>query len=1046
MLVVLVFALATIITGITATSIQYFIAKEEAVKVGVQEANDAARDIDQRIISIDRRANNVIQILANNARLEFKDRESTILDHLFSSILANNPDFYSISIANSAGDLYEFVNLKAANSIRKAHSASHRDFFLRNIITGKEGQRIRNASFLDKALKTRYQFNENTNFNASGRAWFDSAKAGVVTRTKTYVFQFLQRPGVTYSGKNQEQQFVIAVDIALDVVSNFLNDAMTTGTKKNGEAYIVRGTGEVVSSSLDYVSNELISVDRLPLSRSQQKLVRSLGTISASSELDWPPMDFANGGVPSGYLIDKLRIASKKLGLPITFTNGWNWPELKQLYREDKIDVLSSIYKTKENNQLGYYSKPIYDLPIAVATKSNVPDITNFAQLYDKKVGIPIGWSVIPPLKKAYPKLDIVEVESLHAGLNKLQSGELDAVLDTELTLKYNASIFHMLDFRYHFGLSLDERDYDSQIYVMAKDAEIIKLLNYAFENFTAREKSYLQRRWLQQDQLMDSKLLQVIKYPEVIEYLDRPELLKQSQLLPLGGEEHLVYISNDSTKGFGDTFVLIAFDKDFVFSDGLKKVTNITLLTAIIMASLVPISWLCATPIVRPIRNLVLQNEYIQKFEFDKLDIKSSHIVEIDDLSNSLKEMAFSIQTHERQQDELLDSFVKLIASAIDDKSPYTAGHCNRVPELGIALAEIASESELPYFKDFTLSTKEEKREFHIAAWLHDCGKIITPEHIVDKGTKLECIYNRIHEVRMRFEVLLRDARITYLTALKKEPSNKASLDSDYAIQTAKIIDDFEFVALCNQGGEFMSDEAKARLGEIAKLTWLQYFDSRLGLSPIEQLKLGKSIESEFKPLMQHLLIDSPLHITKREKDTEFAPELGINIDIPKNVSNLGELYNLCINRGTLTEEDRYIINGHIIGTIKMLNSLPFPDELKNVPRYASTHHETLDGRGYPRKLVAADLSIPERILVLADIFEALTAADRPYKSAKPLSVSLKILHSMCLDNHIDAEVFKLFLRSGIYMDYAKKYLNPSQIDAVDIDQYLAWHYEQTN
>jgi HD-GYP domain-containing protein (c-di-GMP phosphodiesterase class II) len=160
--------------------------------------------------------------------------------------------------------------------------------------------------------------------------------------------------------------------------------------------------------------------------------------------------------------------------------------------------------------------------------------------------------------------------------------------------------------------------------------------------------------------------------------------------------------------------------------------------------------------------------------------------------------------------------------------------------------------------------------------------------------------------------------------------------------------------------------------------------------------------------------------------------------MEVPKYLYNLGELHNLAISRGTLSAEDRFKINEHIISTIKMLESLPFPEDLKRVPRYASTHHETMRGSGYPRRLKGEELSIPERIMVLADIYEALTAADRPYKKAKPVSAALDILHSMVLNDHVDVEVFELFLTSGVYLDYAKRFLPSTQIDEVDIKKYL--------
>ena len=182
----------------------------------------------------------------------------------------------------------------------------------------------------------------------------------------------------------------------------------------------------------------------------------------------------------------------------------------------------------------------------------------------------------------------------------------------------------------------------------------------------------------------------------------------------------------------------------------------------------------------------------------------------------------------------------------------------------------------------------------------------------------------------------------------------------------------------------------------------------------------------------------DKPEHIVKRDRPLEFDPKHQIKMDVPEHLYNLGEVYNLSIARGTLTAEDRFKINEHMLGTIKMLENLPFPKELSRVPRYASTHHETLKGTGYPRKLTGDDLSIPERILVISDIFEALTAADRPYKKAKPISVAVDIMYKMALDEHLDIELFRLFLTSGTHIQYAEEYLKPEQIDFVDINKYL--------
>ena len=288
-----------------------------------------------------------------------------------------------------------------------------------------------------------------------------------------------------------------------------------------------------------------------------------------------------------------------------------------------------------------------------------------------------------------------------------------------------------------------------------------------------------------------------------------------------------------------------------------------------------------------------------------------------------------------------------------------------------------------------------------------------------------------------MRFEVLWRDAEIDYLKRLNATESHEL-LTAELESKRQQLKTDFEFIAKCNLGSEFMAQVDKDRLAELADITWQRNFDDRLGLSPVEELNLTDVQSTESYPVTEPLLRDKPEHIIKRINKVEFSPRLGIKMDIPEHQYNLGELYNLSISRGTLTTEDRFKINEHVTSTIKMLDTLPFPPELARVPRYASTHHETLKGTGYPRKLSAEDLSIPERILVIADIFEALTAADRPYKKAKPLSVAIDILHKMALDEHLDMDLFKLFLTSGIYLEYAHKFLDPKQINEVDIAKYI--------
>jgi HD-GYP domain-containing protein (c-di-GMP phosphodiesterase class II) len=389
------------------------------------------------------------------------------------------------------------------------------------------------------------------------------------------------------------------------------------------------------------------------------------------------------------------------------------------------------------------------------------------------------------------------------------------------------------------------------------------------------------------------------------------------------------------------------------------------------------------------------------------------------------------------KMQKNLLQSFIELIASAIDAKSPYTGGHCQRVPELTKMLASAACDSQDPRFKTFSLSD-DEWEELHIAAWLHDCGKVTTPEYVVDKSTKLETIYDRIHEIRMRFEVLKRDAEIDYWQQLSKG-GDAQQLKSELEAKLGQLDDDYAFVAKCNEGGEFMADEKITRLNGIAATTWRRTLSDRIGVSWEEGLRKQRSPETEL-PTQEPLIADKEEHIIYRNEDEVISDDNPWNfkLDTPQHRYNRGELYNLSVARGTLANEERFKINDHMVQTIIMLNQLPFPKHLRNVPNIAGGHHETMIGTGYPKKLRREDMSLTARMMAIADIFEALTAADRPYKKAKTLSESIKIMNFMKKDQHIDPDLFELFLQSGVYLEYANKFLAEAQIDEVDIAEYV--------
>jgi hypothetical protein len=298
--------------------------------------------------------------------------------------------------------------------------------------------------------------------------------------------------------------------------------------------------------------------------------------------------------------------------------------------------------------------------------------------------------------------------------------------------------------------------------------------------------------------------------------------------------------------------------------------------------------------------------------------------------------------------------------------------------------------------------------------------------------------LYDRIHEIRMRFEVLKRDAVIEYWQAVSAG-GDESRLAAQRDAQLANLDEDFAFVAACNEGGEYMAAEKIGRLQQIASKTWLRTLSDRIGIAHEEKERKERNPEPTL-PTMEPLLADKAEHLIIRTTKEQMPTNnpWGFKVKVPEYLYNRGELYNLCVTRGTLSEEERYKINEHIIQTIIMLEKLPFPRHLSRVPEIAGGHHEKMNGTGYPKGLLRDEMSIPARMMAIADIFEALTAVDRPYKKGKQLSETIRIMAEMKKGQHIDADLFSLFLHSGVYLQYAQRYMKPEQIDEVDIKQYL--------
>jgi len=316
----------------------------------------------------------------------------------------------------------------------------------------------------------------------------------------------------------------------------------------------------------------------------------------------------------------------------------------------------------------------------------------------------------------------------------------------------------------------------------------------------------------------------------------------------------------------------------------------------------------------------------------------------------------------------ELLDSIIKMNASAIDKKSKFTGNHIARVASLTMIFARRLNRVNHGEFAEFEFSD-EQLDELKVAAWMHDVGKIITPNYIINKSRKLEKPFDRLEYVKLKFELYKRKLIIN---TLKKDQD----LDEDIEEKVSRIDSDLEFLSSLNQNKVYPDEEILDKLENMAS----------------REIKLdGQKVD-----------------VLTREEKKSLASKFG-----------------------TLTPEEREVIEEHAKDTMNLLQHISYPEWLKQVPEIASGHHEKLDGSGYPRGLTGDQLMTQTKILAISDIFEALTAPDRKYRDAGlKFSKVIEIMNDMVEKNHIDGDLFQVFMEEKIYEDFFEKWDDDRVLD----------------
>ncbi|WP_040889865.1 HD domain-containing phosphohydrolase [Vibrio ezurae] len=1033
--VISLFILTTCITAGVAISLQYYFSRQQALYTALEKYQNIAYSVGTEVREFDEFITNITKVLASLEQELEQFEHNHIARNAFAQLMENSPWFYSVYLARNNGHFYQLINLDSVEALRSRIGARSEDRWALVEIKNNGQGNSKVTSYYSDTFELRESVQQKSKYNAVERPWFVGASHAEVFKTEPYLFHNIQLNGQTYASRIKNSKFgsVVGIDVVVASLAHEVKSSLgPVQTHVSAQFYIYDETGMLKASSHEEQFSLLPGVRPLSLTPSQQTVVAESDAIEISNQTDWSPLDFAVSGKPTGYFVDLMRIVSLKTGIQFKFINGLTWQEMVEAYQRGDIEVLYPMAHNAKTQSLGRLSSPLARFDFALATSDN--STVSIGDLHGKKIGILQGWSIIDEIRQEHPSIELVELEDIYIGLTQLKTGQLDAVMDLSVILQSKINR-HFLE-----GIRVHQLKADSQLQAKNSfhfvtnrlDPKLVDIMNLAVESLTPSEIHFLENKWFGADSPSS-----VVPHKFLIDAIRTPSLRNKLSQFDVNGVPYFGFVQQLDLFEDGTEFLSITIPAEALLEVALSNVMTVTLSSAAILLLLIPLSHVFSNPIVKPIHALIRQTSKVRERKYSSVELVPTVIKELDELSNSIQTTADALNHYEIQQQEFVDSFIQLIAQAIDDKSPYTAGHCNRVPELAIKLVSEAENAQQGPFAQFNFANDEQRREFKIAAWLHDCGKITTPEYIVDKGSKLEVNYNRIHEIRTRFEVLIRDQIIAFYQ--QQSPQINPDLDAHLQASIEELKQEFSLVAKANVGGEMMDDEAIERIQQIAQKTWVRYLDNRIGLSPEEQRHLAQTYAQQKANTsgVENVLSDKPEHLIPHLHKVEFDPSFNIKMEVPEYLANQGELYNLCIRRGTLTPEDRFKINEHIISTIKMLEAMPFPEDLSKVPRYASTHHETMKGTGYPRKLKGDELTIPERILALSDVFEALTAADRPYKKSKTLSESLTIMKFMVLDEHLDKDVYRLFLQSKTYLYYAQRYLEPEQIDDVNIDDY---------
>ena len=985
-------------TCLLTTATIIYIVKGYSHEAAIESAEDyfeevtskTAAKLDAFIEPVSKIADIAGATLCSDIKGEGRDKYCQRLQPL-KAILDADYHLMSAYIGYDNGAFYQVIAPRGIRMIQECYATPPGCVYIERFVSADgHGSKNQNWRFFDSSMHLLEERTDSSEYDPRIRPWFLRAKMSCGSiYTMPYIFSSSHMPGITCSRTLQDGSGVFGLDISLKQLGNILTKQHVSS---NGQLWIVDADNHVV----------------------------------AYPGKDWHFEEKEGLVLPTAYSFPDQTVENVARIVPLPEGNK----------------ASSSIFSDSNGRDYMASLTPLYEgsgLHLVIAAAAPVSDVTNHISRMSTRI-----------LYSSAALLFVLSLFSIYIGNSVRRSfnfllREAGKIQEFDFTASSPLeSRIEELNTLGHAGLLMKETLSDKTAMLLATQSKLEKLVQCGLALSAEKDDEKLielifdsARDFVEADggviYLMEGNKLAV-------------ELLSlEASNIMLGGlsgnpaprimiaPDLLEFISEDSVlreacEAINSRKIRFVENRELsLFPTGLKTEPKRGYIKSMITA-----------PIITRSDEIL---GVVQLFNPVKMAFSEAGMEEL--LGSLVAQVAVGLENHNlvKSLEELFDAFIKVIAASIDAKSPYTGGHCTRVPQLAEMLTVAVHEMNSGPLKDFRVGSDDEWRQLWIAGWLHDCGKVITPEYVVDKATKLETIYDRIHEVRMRFEVLRRDAEIDYYRKLS-QGGDETVLKTELEGEIRQLEKDFAFIAECNIGSEFMSVERRQRVARIASRKWMRYFDCRMGVGHMELERMGPRASSTL-PVEENLLDDKPEQIIPRTKNYSNITDVrGRPIEVPENDYNRGEVYNLCILRGTLTDEERFKINEHMLNGLEMLSNIPFPKHLERVTEIATGHHETLIGTGYPLKKDESNLSVETRILAVADIFEALTASDRPYKKSKKLSEALKIMSFMRDDKHIDADVFDVFLLKGIYMDYARKFLLPDQCDVDDISEYLSRKY----